>query len=209
MEPKDSVNANRMERKKEETKQKIIDVAMDLFNKQGFGSTTMEQIAAEADIAKRTLYNHFQVKEAIISEYVRRSIRAKIPGAIQFLRELPDTRSRLIGVLHKATEWVELNKEISEIYIAYRVQNLFQAFKDPSLRSGFTGVLAKIIALGQETGELRRDIPGELLTNQLEFIHASTVMGWLADPEKFPVTENIARNVDMFLNGASHRADKE
>ena len=64
---------SRIERKKEETRLKIIAVAMSLFKAHGFDVTTMERIAAEVDIAKGTLYNYFPVKEAIVSEYIRRT----------------------------------------------------------------------------------------------------------------------------------------
>ena len=59
---------NRTERKKEETRQKVIGVALQLFRQNGLEATTMEQIAEVADIAKGTLYNYFPAKEAIIHE---------------------------------------------------------------------------------------------------------------------------------------------
>ena len=64
---------NRTERKKKDSRRKIIGVAMDLFKKQGFDATTMEQIADEADIARATLYSYFPVKEAILHLHVQKS----------------------------------------------------------------------------------------------------------------------------------------
>ena len=66
---------NRRERKKQETRQKIIKIAMYLFRKQGFDSTSMEQIADDVDISKATLYNYFPVKESIISEYWQGNVK--------------------------------------------------------------------------------------------------------------------------------------
>ncbi len=62
MEPKETIRESRVERKKEETKQKIVSVAIALFQQKGFDDTAMEQIAEEVDIAKGTLYNYFPVK---------------------------------------------------------------------------------------------------------------------------------------------------
>jgi len=177
---------------------------MDLFKKQGFDSTTMEQIANEADIAKGTLYNHFPVKEAILSEFVQRAIKEQGPAALQLVQELPDTRSRLITLLRKTVEWTELylNKDIHEKYFIYRMQTVVQAIKDPSLRSGFNTVLEQIIGMGQEAGEIRQDVPVNVLANHLETIHAFTVFAWMVYPEKFSIFESIDRNIDLFLNGA-------
>ncbi len=198
---------NRLERKKEETRKKIIDTAMGLFYEQGFDATTMEQIAEMADIAKRTLYNHFSVKEAILSEYIQRLTKNRIVKEINRLKEMPDTRSRLIICLSKSIEWVELNREIMEKYIAYRMQNLGQACRDKSIRSGFEEILIRIIEIGQKAGEIRDDIPIEMLTNQLHFIHASILIGWLAHSERYSAYESIAKNVDLFLNGALKKPD--
>lgn len=208
MEP---VRENRTERKKEEIKKKIITVAMDLFNKQGFDQTTVDQIAEEADVAKRTIYNHFPVKEAIISEYIHRTLKEETPAVIRLLQKLPDTRSRLITVLRMSLEWVEVefNKDLYKIYFSYRMQTLEQSIRDKSLRSGFNSALAHIIGLGQEAGEIRKDIPAEVLALQLESTHFILVAAWLAIPESFSVEERITCNVDLFINGAKNRGSKE
>src|SRR5205085_3655776 len=56
----------RRERKKEETKRKIFEAATRLFAHKGFESTTIEEIATEADVSKGTFFNYFPKKEAII-----------------------------------------------------------------------------------------------------------------------------------------------
>src|SRR5512133_3916155 len=116
--------ANRSERKKEETKQKIISIAVKLFREHSFEATTMEQIAAEVDIAKGTLYNYFPSKEAILGEYVQRSFKEQQGGRILDLRVLADTRSRLTFILTKLMERVEAQQDIFEMYLAYRVREV-------------------------------------------------------------------------------------
>ena len=49
-------------------KEQIIGAARTLFLKLGFGATSMDAIAAEADVSKRTVYSHFQNKEALFAE---------------------------------------------------------------------------------------------------------------------------------------------
>lgn len=184
---------------------------MDLFIKQGFDETTVERIAEEADIAKGTIYNHFPVKEAIISEYILQEIKGRGPEVALSLQELPDTRSRLIKILQETLEWVEFefDKELYKKYFAYRMQTLGQSVRGETSRSGFQFALAHIIALGQETGEIRKDIPGEVLAQQLESLHAITVADWLYLPESFLVAKRISWNVELFLNGAKDGEIKE
>ena len=42
---------------------------------QGFEATTVEQIAAAADIAPATFFNHFQSKNALLGEMTTRGLR--------------------------------------------------------------------------------------------------------------------------------------
>jgi len=45
----------------------IIDAATRLFVGAGFGATSMDAIAAEANVSKRTVYSHFENKEALFA----------------------------------------------------------------------------------------------------------------------------------------------
>ncbi|MFC9998564.1 TetR/AcrR family transcriptional regulator [Nocardia sp. NPDC127526] len=54
------------ERKKQQTRSRIIEVALRLCDKQGFDATTVEQIADAADVSPRTVNRYFDSKEAIV-----------------------------------------------------------------------------------------------------------------------------------------------
>lgn len=52
------------------TRQKLIDVARELFAKKGIEATTMNDIAAQSGRGRRTLYTYFRNKEEIYSAVV-------------------------------------------------------------------------------------------------------------------------------------------
>ncbi len=54
--------------------------------------------------------------------------------------------------------------------------------------------------MGQEDGEIRRDIPAEELSNHLEWLSASIMIVWLAFPER-TLTDILDREIDLFLSG--------
>lgn len=54
------------ERKKVQTRARLIDVALELCDSQGFDATTVEQIADAADISPRTFNRYFATKEDVI-----------------------------------------------------------------------------------------------------------------------------------------------
>ena len=52
----------------------IVDAARTLFLREGYAGTTMDEIAALAGIAKRTVYNNFADKEALFRQIVEETI---------------------------------------------------------------------------------------------------------------------------------------
>jgi len=59
-------NQNRRERRKAETRQRISDVATQLFARRGFDAVTVNEIADAADVSKVTVFNHFPRKEDML-----------------------------------------------------------------------------------------------------------------------------------------------
>lgn len=53
-----------------EKKQRIFEVAVELFLKNGFDNTSMDQIAEQAGVSKQTVYSHFRNKEDLFSACV-------------------------------------------------------------------------------------------------------------------------------------------
>src|ERR671919_267048 len=54
------------ERKKQRTREQIVEAATRLFSERGYEATTIADIAAAADIAPRTFFAYFQSKEAVV-----------------------------------------------------------------------------------------------------------------------------------------------
>jgi AcrR family transcriptional regulator len=193
---------SRMDRKKEETRKKIIDVAMDLFEKQGFGSTSMDQIADEVDIAKGTLYNYFPAKEAILDEFMQRSFRDKFSARTGRFQDLPDTRARMIFIFSTLLEGIERQKEIFERYMVYRIQSMLSFRLDEGADSGFSLLGLEIIRLGQENGDLRRDLPAGILEDLFEFAFITAAKHLYLEPAEYDLPTTIERSMELFFNGA-------
>ena len=64
--PVATADLGRRERKKEETRQALIDAAVDLFSVKGFEATTVEDIAEVVDVSSRTFHRYFASKEDVL-----------------------------------------------------------------------------------------------------------------------------------------------
>ena len=79
------------ERKKQRTREQIIEAAMRLFAERGYQATTIADIATAADVAPRTFFSYFPSKEAVVFHNVDRNLeglasalRDRLPGETAF-----------------------------------------------------------------------------------------------------------------------------
>src|SRR5215210_920844 len=79
------------ERKKQRTREQIIEAAMRLFAERGYQATTIAEIASAAEVAPRTFFSYFPSKEAVVFHNVDRdldglasALRDRLPGEAAF-----------------------------------------------------------------------------------------------------------------------------
>lgn len=78
----------RRESKKRETRQRISDVATELFFARGFDAVTLDEVAIVANVSKMTVFNYFARKEDLVLDrqddlklvFFREAIRARPKG---------------------------------------------------------------------------------------------------------------------------------
>lgn len=78
--------------------ERILAAATTLFEAQGINATTMEQIAAEAPVSKRTLYAHFPGKADLVVAYLRHLSDAGLTMENLLEREDLPAHERIMGL---------------------------------------------------------------------------------------------------------------
>jgi AcrR family transcriptional regulator len=103
------------DRKKEVTRQAISDVATRLFVERGFEKVSVAEIALEANVARKTVFNYFPRKEDLVfdrEEELRALVREALAGhdrpvdAFQTLmRTLVESRHPLFRITERAVQF--------------------------------------------------------------------------------------------------------
>jgi AcrR family transcriptional regulator len=138
------------ERKKQRTREQIVEAAMGLFAERGYHATTIADIAEAADVSPRTFFSYFPSKEAVVFHNVDRDLDSlenalseRLPGETAF-----DALRRWIDA--KFEEWAG---EEDEAHLRKRLCR-----EDEGLANFQGGVMARIQelllgAIGDDLGE--------------------------------------------------------
>lgn len=74
----------------DQKRMQILDAAEELFHSVGVESTSMDQLAQEAKVSKRTVYNHFATKDLLFQAILQRMFdKLSQGGVVQFDVSLP------------------------------------------------------------------------------------------------------------------------
>jgi AcrR family transcriptional regulator len=126
-------------------KDRILETADRLFYLQGIRAIGVDTIAAEIGISKRTLYNHFPSKDALISAYLERRFVAPRPSekppAEQILGTFDSLERRFSAKDFRGCPFVNAVAELGPADKA--VRKIAVAFKE-SRRLWFRGLLARL-----------------------------------------------------------------
>lgn len=186
----------------------ILTSARELFLVEGFDRTSVDAIAAAAGVSKRTIYDYFGDKQALLLAVVRQSVEALITTVAQAvdddLGDDIDTLDDLERALIRFVARVSVNALGSADYAALRRLVAAESSHLTALKEGFTapeGLLADRLVVFGEKGLLRVPKP-KLASDHFVSLTFSMVQNRDGDPwanEMEPQEEVVAEGVQAFL----------
>jgi AcrR family transcriptional regulator len=168
-----------------ETRQRIIQAALEAFMHHGYHGTTMDDVAAQSGTSKGTLYWYFESKEDLLET----AVRELFAGAFgeEALSELDTYTSAsdklralgqsMIAFMHEVQELVALFLEFwasspQRDHVADLWMDLLVEYKD---------TVTTIIEVGIETGEFR-SVDAEALVWALLSTYDGLAIYWMFEP---------------------------
>jgi len=194
---------NRRERKKEKTKDSIINCAIEFFKVKGFHETSMEEIAEKSDVSKGTLYNYFCDKESILVAYFQLIISNHSEKIDESFKQNKGIYLQLNELLHFINQIFRNDIELASTYFRYRVQTLFNSnLLESTQQSGLESLVLGIIKEAQDNKEIRCDIPLVIIARNFMFLYMNFFVSSIYGKESFDIDNLKNQLIDMFLNGA-------
>jgi AcrR family transcriptional regulator len=104
-----------MERKKRQKRNTIIDKAERIIAKKGYWDMTMDEVAADADVAKGTIYLYFNSKEALCAAVVARIIEEMNGAVNEKLEGVESGSERIKTSVDAVIEWNATHPDRSRV----------------------------------------------------------------------------------------------
>ena len=186
-------------------REEILLAAEKVFAAKGFFSTTMSDIAREAEFGTGTLYKYFKSKEELYFTLIDEKVE-EINGPVKAeLSQKTPAVERIKKVLGLQFEFFERNRDFFRIYTSE--QSRFEwTVKDELGKDlhekmvAYIHILAEVMRQGIEEGEFRPMNPMDL-AHALVGIVNSFIFEWMISREFYPLISKLDTVLEIFLGG--------
>lgn len=198
------------EQTRELRRKQILDAALAVFSRKGYGEATIPDIAQEAGVAVGTMYNYYESKRDLLVSLVHNYVLTEPLKELFEQLAQEDERTSLQAIIENGLDWG--SDDLRGFLFVFT-----EVLRDPELGEQFAGQflasvlqsLEKYVAERVSSGDFRRVdhkvaaralcgmILGFLLLRQLEGEHSPT--------RATPLPEMTAELADIILEGFQNR----
>ena len=183
-----------------DTKERILEAALEMFSKNGYAGTNIRELSASLGLVKSGVYKHFESKEAIWNALLDKMIAyyAERFGSAEHLPPVPDSPEELVSMTMRMVNFTVHDEKI----IMTRKVLTLEQFRDVRARelatkhflTSLTEMFTYVFAGMAEKGLLRKDDP-----KMLAFAYTAPISALihLCDREPAKTGEAIAQ-IEMF-----------
>lgn len=180
-------------------KDQILDTSLQLFMKKGFDATSISDILSQLDIARGTLYYHFESKEAIMDAIIERLLNQVLEKIEKLMTNDSLSQAEKFMGFFASINLTQLTGDEEIVDYFNQPQNaLFHEKSNRLLIKKLSPVLAQIISEGMESGLFDTPFPAE--TAELILVG---ITGFV-DSKDLPADEdNMNHRMESFLYNAA------
>ncbi len=198
----------RRERRKRELRDRIYQTARQLFLARGFEAVTVEQIAEAADIAPATFFNHFQSKNAVLTEMTS-EVSERLHVLIgEQLERSASAQERLIGFANAGAQELAQSRGLVHDVMLELMQTAARPGKAIPYLTRVHEPFAAILREGQGRGEVRVDLDAAFLAEMVVGAFNAAVTNWMNDPG-YPVEERLRQAAGFIGEAIQPRTENE
>jgi len=140
-----------------EKRAQILTLAKKKFERFGFNKTTVDEIAKDANISKRTLYQEFENKEKILEELFMFEALSVRKAILNQINKIAEPAEKLQTYIRLANKYLDQNPFI--VSVLHDESGFFAPFlkdKPHVIETGIEEIFVNILKEGVEKGVFRK-----------------------------------------------------
>jgi len=197
-----STDVGRRERKKLETRDRIVQCAVSLFVSQGYESTTIEEIGDRADVSRATVFNYFARKEDLVLAWFERR-RAELAERIAEGAEHAPGTPRLRHGLRTIARLFEDDPAVSRAMVRAWLR-AGGPLLGPTPED--SAIVVHAIRESQRAGDIRADIDADGAGLILLDAYFGALYRWVSDEDgRRSFEDDLMGVLDLLLAGMANK----
>ena len=185
-------------------RRRILDAAVRVFARKGYFSARVSDIAKRAGVADGTIYLYFRNKEDLLVRLFDEVMSVHVKEARGAVRTLSSAPERLLAIAERHLAVLGENRDLAAVFqVELRQSTRFMERFTASWLRDYFALLDEVIEGGPRDGSLRADVSRKLAAKMLFGALDETVTSWLLSEKRYPLKEQAAPVVDLFLRGAA------
>jgi AcrR family transcriptional regulator len=189
---------SRRDRKKGETRKRILDAAHRLMGERGYDAVRIEEIAEAADISNATFFHYFPTKAAILTAFIE-AIVAELSERLAREKAGPEEKLRLIQHI-VFQNWSKNNHFAPRIFAAFVLEPETD-FDIEHPQTGLTGLVGKVFREGQKAGTFHKKFDPEVAAVVLISSWIGLARVWLNRSKPAQTLKATTLALDILLGG--------
>jgi len=188
---------SRRERKKLETRQRLLDEALALFREKGYDETTVEEITERADVSKGTFFNYFSSKQALLSELAVWRF-SQLCEAVDVEQGAPSSPLARIKLLMSMLREQALNDW--RLFQRAFASRLGRPPQHPG-KNKLSALVSDLVREAQSCGEIRADVEAELVSDLLFVAYIRRLAIFIHKEGTPPPEDDFEQVMDFLMTG--------
>jgi TetR/AcrR family fatty acid metabolism transcriptional regulator len=182
---------------------RILDAAVRVFAKKGFYATRVSEIAMAAGVADGTIYLYFDSKDALLVSLFEDRVQKLLAFLSDELPRAPNAPQKLRRIIELQLGLLEEERDLAEVLTVILRQStkLMKEHAAPKF-GAYLDAIARVVAEGQESGELRGDLSPHLVARAIFGALDGITMTWaLGKADRGGLVRASGQLAEMILRG--------
>jgi len=184
-------------------RERILDAAVRVFARKGFYATRVSEVAKAAGVADGTIYLYFKSKDDLLVSLFEHHVERLLAYLATELPRAASASDKLKRIIELQLGLLEGERDLAEVVtiILRQSTKLMKQFAAPKF-SAYLDAIARVIAEGQATGELRSDVSSTLAARAIFGALDAITMTWaLGKADRGGLVRASGQLADMVLRG--------